>query len=82
MCAILLLMSLDIVSVSSIMIRDVKTVERNNSLKHACRVMQTNKIASVIVVASDKGSVGILRETLLRTWQWIPHAAILQQESR
>lgn len=55
-------MSLDTVSVSSIMIRDVKTVYANDPLQQACKVMQMNKIGSVIVVADDKVPVGIITE--------------------
>lgn len=59
-------MSLDNVPVSSVMIRDVKTVGENDSLQQACKVMQINNIGSVIVVASnkepDKVPVGIITE--------------------
>src|SRR5690606_614804 len=58
-------MSLDNVPVSSIMVRDVKTIGENDSLQHACKVMQTNNIGSVIVVDSSKESkvpVGIITE--------------------
>lgn len=59
-------MSLENVPVSSIMIRDVKTIGENDSLQQACKVMQVNNIGSVIVVASnrepDKVSVGIITE--------------------
>ncbi|HEX7033876.1 MAG TPA: CBS domain-containing protein [Nitrososphaera sp.] len=57
--------SLDSVPVSSIMVRDVKTVGENDSLQQACNVMQINNIGSVVVVASNKESkvpVGIVTE--------------------
>jgi CBS domain-containing protein len=59
-------MSLENVPVSSIMIKDVKTVNENDSLQQACKVMTLNKIGSVIVVASnkeaDKVPVGVITE--------------------
>jgi CBS domain-containing protein len=59
-------MSLENVPVSSIMIRDVKTIGENDSLQQACKVMQINNIGSVIVVASNKEAekvpVGIITE--------------------
>ncbi len=64
-CTLLYLMSLDNVPVSSIMVRDVKTIVENDSLQQACKVMQINNIGSVIVVASNKESkvpVGIITE--------------------
>jgi CBS domain-containing protein len=59
-------MSLENISVSSIMIRDVKTVGEIDSLQQACKIMQINKIGSVIIVAINKESnkvpVGIITE--------------------
>lgn len=59
-------MSLDNVPISSVMIRDVKTIGENDSLQQACKIMQINNIGSVIVVASnkepDKVPVGIITE--------------------
>jgi CBS domain-containing protein len=59
-------MNLDGVPVSSIMIRDVKTIGENDSLQQACKVMQINNIGSVIIVAGnkevDKVPVGIITE--------------------
>lgn len=60
-------MSLENVPVSSVMIRNVKTVGENDSLQQTCKVMQINKIGSVIVVANnketDKVPIGIITET-------------------
>jgi CBS domain-containing protein len=59
-------MSLENVPVSSIMVRDVKSIGENDSLQQACKVMQINNIGSVIVVARnkepDKVPVGIITE--------------------
>jgi CBS domain-containing protein len=59
-------MSFDSVSVSSLMIRDVKTIFESDSLQKACEIMQTNNIGSVIVVAGnnapDKIPLGIITE--------------------
>lgn len=59
-------MSLENFPISSIMIKDVKTVGEIDSLQQACKVMQINKIGSVIFIAinkeSDKVPVGIITE--------------------
>lgn len=58
-------MSMQNVSVASIMTRDVKTITDNESLQQSCKVMNANKIGSVIVVSSDSGTrvpVGIITE--------------------
>ncbi|HEX6280764.1 MAG TPA: CBS domain-containing protein [Nitrososphaera sp.] len=59
-------MSLENIPVSSIMVRDVKTVGEIDSLQQACKVMQINKIGSVIIVTINKESdsvpVGIITE--------------------
>lgn len=60
-------MSLENIPVSSVMVRDVKTVSEKDSLQKACMVMSYNKIGSVIIVTGNDGSyttpVGILTES-------------------
>lgn len=59
-------MSIENIPVSSIMVKDVKTVKDNDSLQHACKVMKAAGIGSVVVVGSDgKGEtvpLGIITE--------------------
>jgi CBS domain-containing protein len=56
------------VSVSSIMITDVKTVEENQSVKEVCRLLFQNKIGSIVVIKNStenkesKIPVGIVTE--------------------
>ncbi|NOJ28429.1 MAG: hypothetical protein DA330_10510, partial [Nitrososphaera sp.] len=49
------------------MVKDVKTVSTTDSLQHACKVMQANKIGSVIVIQtngeSKKVPIGIITES-------------------
>ncbi len=60
--------SLESVSVSSIMITDVKTVEENQSVKEVCRILFQNKIGSIVVIKNStenkesKIPVGIVTE--------------------
>jgi CBS domain-containing protein len=60
-------MSIENVAVSSVMVKDVKTVSATDSLQHACKVMQANKIGSVIVIQtngeSKKVPIGIITES-------------------
>ncbi|HEX6067888.1 MAG TPA: CBS domain-containing protein [Nitrososphaera sp.] len=54
---------MDAIPVSNIMIRDVKTVNIGSSLSQACRIMNDNKIGSVVVVKNEqKSPAGILTE--------------------
>ena len=55
-------MSLDTISVSSVMIRDVKIIDSRDSLQKACKVMQENNIGSVIVVTNNRDPAGIVTE--------------------
>ncbi len=59
-------MSLENVAISSVMTKDVKTINENDSLHQACKVMKLNKIGCVIIVASNKEAekvpVGIITE--------------------
>lgn len=59
-------MSIENIPVSSIMVKDVKTVKDGDSLQQACRVMRAAGIGSVVVVGSDgKGEtvpLGIITE--------------------
>ena len=62
--------SLESVSVSSIMITDVKTAEENQSIQAVCRVLYENKIGSIVILKnsasenkeSKKIPVGIVTE--------------------
>lgn len=57
---------MQLVSISSVMIRDVKAVSDTDSLHQACKIMNANKIGSVIVMGSNgkngKVPVGIITE--------------------
>jgi predicted transcriptional regulator len=44
-------MSIENVAVSTVMVKDVKTANENNSLLEICRIMNINKIGSVIIIA-------------------------------
>jgi predicted transcriptional regulator len=58
-------MSLDSLSVSSIMSKDVKTENENQNIKAACKVMHDNNIGCVVVVKSqnkEKIPVGMVTE--------------------
>ena len=58
-------MSLDSLSVSSIMNKDVKTESENQSILAACKVMRDNDIGCVVVVEvqeKEKTPVGIITE--------------------
>lgn len=58
-------MSLDSLSVSSIMSKDVKTEYENQNIKAACKVMHDNNIGSVVVVKGqnkEKIPVGMITE--------------------
>lgn len=60
--------SLESVSVSSIMITDVKTAEENQSVKEVCRILFQNKIGSIVIIKNttenmeSKIPVGIVTE--------------------
>jgi CBS domain-containing protein len=57
-------MSIESVPVSSIMVRDVKTAEENQSINAIAKVMSDNNIGSVVIVKSDdiEGLSGIITE--------------------
>ena len=62
-------MSLESVSVSSIMITDVKTARENQSIQAACNILYKNKIGSVVIIKNStsennesKVPVGIVTE--------------------
>jgi CBS domain-containing protein len=42
--------SLESVSVSSIMITDVKTADENQSIRAVCNIMYENKIGSLVIL--------------------------------
>jgi CBS domain-containing protein len=60
--------SLGSVSVSSIMVTDVKTAEENQSIQAACKVLFENKIGSLVIIKNStenkeiKVPVGIITE--------------------
>ncbi len=61
--------TLESVSVSNIMITDVKTAEENQSVKEVCRILFQNKIGSIVVIKNStsenkesKIPVGIVTE--------------------
>ena len=61
--------SLEFVSVSSIMITDVKTAEEHRSVKAVCRLLYENKIGSIVIIKNttpenqeSKIPVGIVTE--------------------
>ena len=53
---------MDTVPLSSIMIRDVKTVNDSDSLPQACRIMNEHEIGCLVVVKGEKIPVGIITE--------------------
>jgi predicted transcriptional regulator len=65
-------MNLENVAISTIMTKDVKTINEKDSLQQACKVMKLNNIGSVIVVDSnkeaDKVPVGIITEREREMW--------------
>ena len=61
--------SLESVSVSSIMVTDVKTAEENQSIQAVCRILYENKIGSIVILKNStsenkesKVPVGIVTE--------------------
>ena len=46
-------MSLESVSVSSIMITDVKTARENQSIQAVCNIMYKNKIGSIVIIKNS-----------------------------
>ena len=62
--------SLESVSVSSIMVTDVKTAEENQSVQAVCKILYKNKIGSIVIIKnstsenqeSEKIPVGIVTE--------------------
>jgi CBS domain-containing protein len=71
-------MSIEAVSVESIMTRDVKCVNEGQSVKAVASIMSTNNIGSVIVTKNEDVPVGIITETdIVRiagiTENFLPH---------
>lgn len=56
-------MSIEVVSVESIMTRGVKCVNERQSVKAVASIMSTNNIGSVIVTENEDVPVGIITET-------------------
>jgi CBS domain-containing protein len=56
-------MSIEAVSVESIMTRGVKCVDQRQSVKAVASIMSTNNIGSVIVTENEDVPVGIITET-------------------
>jgi CBS domain-containing protein len=54
--------SIETLSVSSFMTRDVKTEKEDQNVLAACRIMHENNIGSVIIVKKDDKPVGIITE--------------------
>jgi CBS domain-containing protein len=71
-------MSVEAVSVESIMTRDVKCVNERQSVKAVANIMSTNNIGSVVVTENEDVPIGIITETdIVRiaglTGNFLPH---------
>ena len=55
-------MSIESVTVSGIMVKDVKTATDSQTIKVIAKTMSTHDIGSVVIVDNDKRPVGILTE--------------------
>ncbi|MDP9287531.1 MAG: CBS domain-containing protein [Thermoproteota archaeon] len=54
--------SIETISVSSFMTRDVKTEKEDQNVLTACRIMHENNIGCVIIVKKDDKPIGIITE--------------------
>lgn len=61
-------MSLDSISVSSIMTKNVKMIEENQNIQTVCKVMHDSHIGSLVVVSVDNNGnlkpIGMITQTV------------------
>jgi CBS domain-containing protein len=78
------LMSIESVAVSTVMVKNVKTVKENQIVKQAARIMSDNEIGSVVIVKNEDSTkpVGIITEKDIVRVAGAEQALTLQMPAR
>jgi CBS domain-containing protein len=74
-------MSLESISISSCMTKNVKTIQSDKGLFNVCRIMKENGIGAVIVVdeSNNNNPVGIITERDIVNYLSLPNGNLLMQ---
>ena len=74
-------MSLESISISSCMTKNIKTIQSDKALFNVCRIMKENGIGAVIVVdeSNNNNPVGIITERDIVNYLSLPNGNLLMQ---